>query len=221
MDLAEWVRTKAQRVRNPSRRTPIRETELNAADNVERQLQEDGHKIWGWVIYRCTYEKDQEWEDFMRRLRYYINDTLNFDNALDMSVIEDPALDGALPALIRDHFEQWCATAPQQEQGTAAQQFQRSQRYNYCLHVDQEALRSILDWPEPPEDNLGDGYVNLVCLNAKIVDMRPETIEGRPERDLCWMRITYHGLMVTWYNLFRGDASWFIEYRVPPGIGRA
>ena len=59
-NLIAYVRSRAQRVKNPSRRTPERETVFNNADNVERQLQEDGHKIWGWVIYRCTYANDEE-----------------------------------------------------------------------------------------------------------------------------------------------------------------
>jgi hypothetical protein len=58
-NLRAYVRSRAQRVKNPSRRTPERETVFNNADNVERQLQEDGHKIWGWVIYRCTYANDE------------------------------------------------------------------------------------------------------------------------------------------------------------------
>lgn len=226
VDLAEWVRTRAQRVQDPSRRTPDRETAFNNADNVERQLQEDGHKIWGWVIYRCTYENDREWDEFMKSLRFYIDETLRYDNGLDMlesldyHIFEDRArFNQAHPAVIRDHFEQWTATAPQQEQGVAARQIERSQRYNYCLHVDQGALRSMLDGPPPPEDNLGKGYVNLVCLHV-LGGMRPERTEGRDERDHCWMRISYQDLMVTWYSLFRNQGTWFTAYRVPPEIGR-
>ena len=36
------------------RRTQVK-TRLNNADNIERYLQEDSHRTWGWVIYRCTY----------------------------------------------------------------------------------------------------------------------------------------------------------------------
>lgn len=130
----EWVRTRAQRVKNPSQRTPDRETKHNDADDVERQLAEDGHKIWGWVIYRCTYESDEDWKQFMNRLYFYVHDNLKEDNALDMleslnyHVFEDRAFDGAHPSTIREHFRQWTLTAPQQEQGTEAK---RSQRYNY------------------------------------------------------------------------------------------
>lgn len=46
-NLIAYVRSHASRIKNPSRRTPVRETIFNNADNVERQLQEDGHKILG------------------------------------------------------------------------------------------------------------------------------------------------------------------------------
>ena len=96
IDLEEYARNRTQRVKNPSRRTPSRETAFNNANNIERQLQQDDHKIWGWVVYRCTYKSAEEWARFMDRLCYYIRSTLQLDNALDMEtslgfrVFEDP-----------------------------------------------------------------------------------------------------------------------------------
>lgn len=224
VDLAEWVRTRGQRVQNPSRRTPDRSTDFNNADKVERQLQEDGHKIWGWIIYRCTYESDKDWEEFLNRLRFYIHETADFHNGLDMlesldyHIFEDRNLfDGAHPSTICEYFKQWTVTAPQQEQGSEAKS---SQRYRYCLHVDQTALLSVINGSAPPEDNLGDGFVNLVCLPGWWGGLRPEHTEDRDEREHCWMRVEYSSLMLGWYSLFRGQSSWFTEYRVPPEIGR-
>jgi hypothetical protein len=104
----------------------------------------------------------------MDRLCYYIKSTLQFDNALDMQasldyrVFEDRELfEGAHPFVIREHFSQWVASAPQEEQGGGGFAM-RSQRYNYCLHVDQDALQSVIDEPAPPADNLGNAFVNLV-----------------------------------------------------------
>lgn len=222
-DWKAYIRDRAQRLKNPSRRTPDRETAFNDADNIERQLQEDGHKIWGWVIYRCTYKSDDEWAQFMERLRYYIRDTLQFDNALDMQtsldyrVLEDREhFDGAHPSDIREHFSQWAANAPQEEQGKGKFAM-RSQRYNYCLHVDQDALQSVINGLPPPADNLGNGFVNLVCLKVW-GGMRPEHTYGRDEKDHCWMRISYTRLMASWYNQFRIQGSWGNEYRVPPEV---
>jgi len=125
---------------------------------------------------------------FMERLRYYMKSTLQFDNALDMQtsldywVFDDHGqFDGAHPSTVREHFAQWVAYAPQQEQGQGKYAM-RSQRYNFCLHVDQDALQSVISGPAPPADKLGDGFVNLVCLRI-LGGMRPEHTHGRDERD--------------------------------------
>jgi hypothetical protein len=62
----------------PSQRTPELPTNHNTADHIERYLQTDGHRTWGFVIYRCTYDDDDddEWNEFMERLRYRIRQTL-------------------------------------------------------------------------------------------------------------------------------------------------
>ncbi|KAI7239120.1 hypothetical protein KC330_g2115 [Hortaea werneckii] len=224
-DLLDRVKNPTKYVRNPSRRTPNRETAFNDADSVERQLQEDGHKIWGWVIYRCTYENDEEWAEFMRRLHFYNEKTLRFHNALDMQanldyrVFEDrDRFDSMHPSAVLEHFTQWAATAPQQEQGESAYHW-RSQRYNYCLHVDQEALQSVIGASAPPADIFGPGYVNLVCRKI-IGGMRSEYIDDRAERDHCFMRINYQSLMVGWYSQLRPQGSRSNEYRIPPEVAK-
>ncbi|KAH0288003.1 hypothetical protein M436DRAFT_81551 [Aureobasidium namibiae CBS 147.97] len=226
IDLEEWVRTRASRVRDPSKRTPDRSTYFNDGDNVERQLQQDNHKIWGWVIYRCTYASDDDWNEFMRRLDFWIRKDLANDGGLDMlgsldhHVFDDKELfDGAHPSVVREHFRTWCITAPQQEQSFP--HAMQSQRYNYCIHVDQVSLDSILAAPAPPDYDISHkpGFVDLVCLNTQ-GGMRPEHMDGRDEKDLCWMRIGYTSLMCTWYSRFRGQGSWLTEYRVPPEVGR-
>jgi hypothetical protein len=222
VDLQEWIQSRASRVRNPSQRKPDMETESNKADKLERQLQEDGHKIWGWVIYRCTYSSDTDWADFMSRLRTHIEKSLGLHNGLDMmdsldyQVFEDKALfDAASPVTVREHFRQWVQLAPQREQGVPAM---RSQRYNFCIHVDEEALQSIISGPTPPADFLGtEGYVNLVCLEI-LGCIRAEFETENTDLDRCWMRVTYQDLMPTWYNLFRTQGAWFTEYRDPPQV---
>ncbi|KAI7158598.1 hypothetical protein KC349_g4775 [Hortaea werneckii] len=224
-DLLDRVKNPTKYVQNPSRRTPNRETAFNDADSVERQLQADGHKIWGWVIYRCTYENDEEWAEFMRRLHFYNEKTLRFHNALDMQatldyrVFEDrDRFDSMHPSAVLEHFTQWAATAPQQEQGESAYHW-RSQRYNYCLHVDQEALQSVIGASAPPADRFGPGYVNLVCRKI-IGGMRPEYTDDRANRDHCFMRINYQSLMVGWYSQLRPQGSWSNEYRIPPEVAK-
>ncbi|KAM0689195.1 hypothetical protein Q7P36_011272 [Cladosporium allicinum] len=109
----DFFRNRVRQLKNPSQRTPDRETAFNNADNIERQLQQDNHRVWGFVIYRCTYESESEWAEFMDRLNYHIEDTLRFDNALDMKssldyqVFQDAEqFDKAHPSIIREIFSQ-------------------------------------------------------------------------------------------------------------------
>ncbi|KAG9664798.1 hypothetical protein KCU98_g4624, partial [Aureobasidium melanogenum] len=164
------------------------DTANNKADTIERQFQEDNHGIWGWAIYRCTYSSDRDRADLMLRPSFYIQESLQEHNGLDMmeslnyQVLEDEALfDAAKPATVREHFRQWGQDAPQREQGVAAM---RSQRYNFCVHIDEEALQSIISGPPPPGDGLGTGYVNLVCLEM-LGGVRAESETDDTKLDRC------------------------------------
>ena len=109
--------------------------------------------------------------------------------------------DGVHPFVIRGHFSQWAANALQEEQGKG-KCAARSGRYNYCLHVDHDALQSVINGPAPPAENLGNGFINLLCREI-FGGTRSEHTFGRDEKDNCWMRITYQDLMARWYNQFR------------------
>lgn len=191
IDLAEWVRRRAERVKNPSPRTPDRETTSNTADNIERQLQQDGHKIWGFVIYRCTYESDRDWAVFMQRLRQNTRKSLERCNGIDMlesldiPVMEDRGLfDGLHPSDVLEHFAQWTVTAPLREQGVEARQFESSKRYHYCLHVDKEALQSVLQCGQStPASSFS--YVNLVCRNILVSPLLRADVQNAPLTDVC------------------------------------
>jgi hypothetical protein len=157
----------------------------------------------------------------MIRLRYYIESKLRYDNALgmrkslDCHVFEDrEQFDGLHPYAVREHFAQWAASVPQQEQGESRHSA-RSQRYDYCIHVDQGAIQSVIS----QADNLGKGNVNLTCREI-FRGMGPEHTAGRDQQDHCWMRIMYQDLMATWYNQFRPQGSWSAEYCIPPEIAR-
>lgn len=106
-----------------SARTPDLSTIFNAADVIKRQIREDGHQKWGFVIYRYTYTSDEDWKVFMERLRYRIRNTLERCNGLELmdslclTVLEDEAnLANSSTAVIREHFKQWSSIAPQEEQ---------------------------------------------------------------------------------------------------------
>lgn len=196
------------------------------ADRIERDLHEDGLRAWGFVIYRCTYKSNTALVEFLRRLPANTKDTLESSGSLDLldnlalPVIEDSgSLDGATTAVIRQHFQQWVATAVQEEPGTTWPGLQWSQRYMYCLQITQDVLDSVLT------DKEEGRFVQLIRrgweeYNRNDQGERVEdehAIEGCTLEDVGWMKVPFDGVMVVpWYYL-RG-AGWETEYRRPPEI---
>lgn len=83
----------------------------NTADRIEKQLQRDGHRTWGFVVYRTTYDSDDDWKEFLRRLRVQIEDQIgwhcNGADILDLkswTIIEAQDLDGADSHEVRQRF---------------------------------------------------------------------------------------------------------------------
>lgn len=159
----------------PSKRTPERESTHNCADCLENALNETGFQSWGFAIYRCTYQSNSDWEEFLRRYRWHIADALEYNNGLDllesfkMTVFENEALFGGVgvstsTATIREHFQQWATTA-MQEQGVSPDMLAianfEAARYRLCLFVDEESLQSVI---QPPlEDRFNkNAFVNML-----------------------------------------------------------
>ncbi|KAL9639681.1 MAG: hypothetical protein Q9164_000773 [Protoblastenia rupestris] len=218
--------------RHISQRTPEYNTRFNNADEIERDLQQDNHRTWGLVIYRCTYESDADWSEFMTRLRYRVQSALKCYNGLDLldsldiTVFEDRvSLDGASKSAVREQFKKWTATAPEAEQGMNAAE---SQRYRYCIHIDAEALESVVQHaraPPQPEAR-GPGFVNIVSRywepdTSDLMGKGAEPVEGSELQDVGWMKVGYQCVMVDFYVLLRDWNDWYREYRRPPKIARA
>ncbi|KAG9761693.1 hypothetical protein KCU73_g2261, partial [Aureobasidium melanogenum] len=158
-----------------SKRTPGKLSfKRNAADQIERALREDGHRIWGFVIYRCTYASDEDWDLCMRHLYKEVRESMDFYNGHDLldeecfrlTVIEDKSkFDGASTSTVRKHFQEWCAQALHREQGSEAEIGSRRQkpvpwfgslavRYRFCLQIDAASLKSIVNNEDEPWVNL-------------------------------------------------------------------
>jgi hypothetical protein len=205
---------------------------------IRYDLQEDGHRIWGLVIYRCTYKSDADWDEFMKRLRGCTRHTLEFYQApelmdsLGLTVLEDRALfDGATTSTVRNHFRKWAETAVETEQGEGAGQG-NAQRYRYCLHVDEEALESVVRKAPAPwgEIRYNDvGYVNFIDKDwepydpvyyedevDRLVEDPEEPIEGCTLHNVGWMKVHYDSVMVDKYLNMRDQLAWDLEYRRPP-----
>lgn len=148
---------------------------FNTADLIERQLQEDGHRTWGFVIYRTTYANDADWEEFLRRLRARMEKVFDRCNGRDilelfaLTIFEDrESLNSIDSGTVREHFLRWRAQAPAVEQ----QRFDTegpvgpglSPRYRFAIQVDADSLRSVVHDALPPEkpDPTETGWVKLI-----------------------------------------------------------
>ena len=239
-----WLDGIRRRIRSPSQRNPDMSWENNAADLIERQLQDDGHRTWGFVVYRTTYSSDDDWAEFLRRLRFQMDDAFDYFNGRDileqftLTVLQDRSLfDGADTNTIRQHFQQWSLTAYRTEQqqqvgeeggsesSTGVIRIGRSPRYRFAVQVDAEALRSVVhEAPAPPElDTTNKGWVKLIdkswYLGRSEGDVDSlEPIEGVTERDVGWMKVPYQDVMTEYYTRCRSLNDWNLNYRRPPGI---
>jgi hypothetical protein len=176
MDRLDRDRAAVQRPVDTSPRTPNTiSTHFNAADNIERQLRVDGHRIWGFVVYRCTYTSDSAWELFIQRINASIRKAMDLYNGHDLleegcfklTVIADASmLDGASTQAVREHFTEWCARMVHEEQGSREEIESRRKeappwdsrmplRYRFCIQVDEASLQSVIS-------EEGGGWVKLI-----------------------------------------------------------
>lgn len=175
---------------------------LDPIDQIKMYLRRDRHRIWGFVVYRCTYSSDEDWVRFMDILRQENRKALSYEEgglemweSLDMTVFEDRStLDGASKGFVREQFREWCKSAPQQEQGAEAEAG-CSQRYRYCLQVDEASLRSVVD-ALPRGGPYQQGFVNLINKEREhrwvgpVAGDYPE-IEGSTEADTGWYGVDF------------------------------
>jgi hypothetical protein len=103
-------------------------SEHRTADDIKRVLEADGHRICRFVVYRCTYDNDKNWQLCMKRIHEDVRQGIDTSNGrqglLDehcfkLTVIEDQSkFDGAGTSTIRQHFQDRSTYAIGEEQGT-------------------------------------------------------------------------------------------------------
>jgi hypothetical protein len=213
---------------------------------ILNMLKESQHDKWGFVIYRCTYQNDQDWDRFKRLVHDRANeaiaesDTPEIADSLEWTFVEDRAtLGGASRAQLREHFNGWADDAYAIEQPRHHQlDFQNwglfgFQQYNYFIQVDEEALQSVLSPPEFDWD--GQGFVNFVDSRWRSFSHEEyyrgltglgdvtvfESIDGCEQENVGWMRITPMLMISTeWYGAVGGFAGggWYVFYLRPPAV---
>lgn len=234
--------------RNPSKRDPTEDTRRQVADRLERIMDMNGHRIWGFVLYRCTYKSDSDWEKFMHQYLQPVKTSLKKNNGLDIldrfrpTVFEDQPFDGASSFTIRDHFNKWVATASQQEQGIPAEVALATDpgRYQFCLMVDEESLQSVIDRPadmdEDDDERDHSAFVILVSgrWNPEMEEIDDEELEGYggvyepevfdavdgcTEWDVGCMRVRYNKIQLRGYVEMNGRLDWEMHYCRVPEVG--
>ncbi|KAI0907581.1 hypothetical protein F4823DRAFT_626205 [Ustulina deusta] len=169
-------RAALQQPADVSRRTPNTiYTQFNEADKIERHLRADGHRIWGFVVYRCTYSSDPAWESCIQRINASVQEAMDLYNGHDLlqdgcfklTVIADASmLDGASTQAVRRHFREWCTRAVHEEQGSQEEIRSRKHesspcdwgwpvRYGFCIQIDEASMRSVIS-------EEGERWVNLI-----------------------------------------------------------
>ncbi|KAJ5364364.1 uncharacterized protein N7496_010077 [Penicillium cataractarum] len=205
---------------------------LHDADHVEHDLWDDGHRLWGFVIYRCTYESDSAWTEFMNRLLASTEEMFDWETDLEvldrlaLTVFEDSGMfNGASTAVVREHFNRWAVDAVQKEQGTVQGQGQvhpGSQRYRYCIQVTQDVLDSVL-----AGDYERNGFVRVIRADWEVyepydhgerIEEEEEPLEGCTLEDVGWVKVQFDGMMFIAWGYLRSDWAWGVGYRRPPKI---
>jgi hypothetical protein len=196
------------------------------ADDIQHALMADGHRIWGFVVYRCTYDNDADWQVCMQRIREYLGPSIKtsdgqdlLDERFKLTVMEGKdKFDRASTSTIRQHFRDWCVHAVNEEQGSTDEIERRRQepvpwcgtpavRYRFCLQIDAASLKSIVE-DEP------DAWVNLIRDDWRL----KQAMAGQPGDDLDWDQGNFTDDEAEAYPSIEGntdeDVGWMmVDYR--------
>lgn len=206
---------------------------LKDTEKIQARLGEMRHVKWGFIFHRCTYSDESSWQRFMDIVRHRaeldIHETggLDITSSLEISFCEDGSkFEGATMDQIRQHFENWvcdCRESILGEQGGDANACP-SARYIYPIHVDAEAMYSVVESaPQPPaRDKDGIGYVNLINSYWRPQEPSSQCEEEFHEKDgnddVGYMRVCLQGLHPRVYSLLSNADAYHVFYRSPPEV---
>lgn len=208
---------------------PYSGEEWSPERTVQWQLDLHGEAKWGWVVYRCTYKPELEgtWQEFKRlvneniRQRIAESDAPQIADSLDWPIIEDPELEGASHEVLRRRWRDWVrGEKPDVDTGDASRD--RSSRYTYFIQIDEEALRSVLYYPNDlsaPGNymDLWSGYVNMIKGWEEPLSVEERTDEyGDIQDNEDWMHICANMLQPYFYVEMDNYESWYTFYCQPP-----
>ncbi|KAF2997980.1 hypothetical protein E8E13_006661 [Curvularia kusanoi] len=94
-----------------------------ANKSIRGRLETYPDSSWGFVIYRCTYSCDSEWDKYMAVLNAHVRAQLEpeelsdcFDR-INWNVQEGPKYDGMDDHEVRVEFQKWIASGEEVNDG--------------------------------------------------------------------------------------------------------
>lgn len=207
---------------------------LKDTEKLQARLDEMRHVKWGFIFYRCTYEDESAWQRFMNIVRHRAKldihetgGTKAITSSLEISSREDESkFEGASINQIRQHFEDWVCDSDKSilgEQGGDANIYPTA-RYIYPIHVDAEAMYSVVESaPQPPaRDKDGIGYVNLINSYWRPQEPSSQYDEEFHEQDgnddVGYMRVCLQELHPRVYSLLSSADAYHVFYKSPPKV---
>ena len=208
--------------------------DMSATQKIETQRHNFIPSSWGLVIYRCTYDDNDAWSRFMEIVRRRAHDGLQKENAveleqsLELTVVEDrDTLNQVSADDVRDRFRTWCSeTFPQVNAVLHLGDLYPTPRFNFCIMVDEESLRAVLQGPPPGQPDLeGIGYVIIVHARWGYEPPIREDEKGiqpgectSDDYDLGYLRVCLYTLIPEIYSWLATEDLWDVMYRRPPFV---
>ncbi|KAF2221329.1 hypothetical protein BDZ85DRAFT_320535 [Elsinoe ampelina] len=200
----------------------------NAHAKLDAQIQSTGHSKWDFVIYRCTYKSDADWNKMMTKLKEkdaepyhmaYFNLTKRLRDSLAYTVFEDADLEGASKEVVLKRFSDWVESKPWETEQPQGSRPKSSTRYEICVMVDEASLQSVLNEPQdfvPPDMGEWQGKEEEA---GWVYALRhdPRQHAETEEEEYWWMRISFFSLMIGWYEVL-SDEGWHHEHSQHPDI---
>ena len=72
---------------------------------------------WGFVVYRCSYRDNSQWQRMVRLITSSVEESLTLNRRIDLlsrhrlTIMDDATrFDGATSHMVRDHFQSWVSS---------------------------------------------------------------------------------------------------------------
>ncbi|KAH7166405.1 hypothetical protein EDB81DRAFT_918820 [Dactylonectria macrodidyma] len=202
-------------------------TKREPLSSIIRDMQEIGFQKWGFVIYRCAYADNAQWESYLEFFKASVKQELEalelsslLWKYLEWTIVEDrQSLDGASKQRVRDEFTHWAIDRARIEPDIA-----ETPRFRYCIYIDQKCLDTVDQYETWVATGAEGKLKNVVCavldkdcgLSGRGRRGFP-SVEGCVRSDTGWMYMTIKCVPDV-YNRLSYQALAEADYERPPAV---